>query len=254
MDKQSTLLQIVAEFVGIDPRQLGPDFPFTGSRFQGSLARTQLYAAIQRRLGVKCQAVYTARTYGELQAAVCGTGVGASSAVPGVQASGNGSLNQLLRYMMIEGSKISLSCGIDIEMVNHFPVVQDYWEDAFYTTAFTPTEIAYCLLQENPRMHFAARWCVKEALKKCDPVYLHKEMGHFEVAFEKEGTPFLRHYNNGTAERLPFAVSLSHTPEIAVAVVVRLTEPGRSGERSSPEWETPQSNPLAKSATKSKTI
>ena len=61
-----------------------------------------------------------------------------------------------------------LTCGIDIEMVDNLPVVPDYWEDKLFTTTFTTSEIAYCLLQANPPMHFAARWCAKEALKKCD--------------------------------------------------------------------------------------
>ena len=62
-----------------------------------------------------------------------------------------------------------LACGIDIERVDAMPVTDDYWEHEFYKESFSKDEIAYCLLQENPRMHFAARWCAKEALVKCDP-------------------------------------------------------------------------------------
>lgn len=231
MDRQSVLVQTVAEFIGTDPGHVGPDFPLAGPRFQGSLARTRLYAAIQQRLGVKCRAVYAARTYGELQAAVFGTPADASGTIPVGSASSNGA-SQLssksashlsMPQAMSEALNAHLSCGIDLEMVEHFPEVRDYWEDAFYATAFTPAEIAYCLMQEHPRMHFAARWCAKEALKKCDPAYAGEDMGHFEVAFDKHGAPFMQCDVNGTTERLPVVVSMSHTPSMAVAMVIRST-------------------------------
>jgi phosphopantetheine--protein transferase-like protein len=114
-----------------------------------------------------------------------------------------------------------LACGIDIEMVDNIPVVQDYWEEPFYTTTFTASEIAYCLLQNNPPMHFAARWCAKEALKKCDPAYSHVSMHQLEVALTPTGAPFLQAATHGTWKRLPVALSLSHTPHMAAAVVVK---------------------------------
>jgi phosphopantetheine--protein transferase-like protein len=221
MDRQSILRQTIAEFLGTESSQIGSDLPLTGSRFQGSLARTQLYAAIQQQLGVKCRAVYTARTYGELQAAVLGTTTDGSEVASNTSGVGNGR-GGFARHHTPTDALTALACGIDIEMVDHFPEAQDYWEDPFYKTAFTSAEIAYCLMQEHPRIHFAARWCAKEALKKCDPAYIHEDLGRIEVAFA-EGAPFLRQVVNGRAEPLPFAVSLSHTPALAAAVIVKST-------------------------------
>jgi phosphopantetheinyl transferase (holo-ACP synthase) len=112
-------------------------------------------------------------------------------------------------------------------MVENLPVVPDYWSAAFYSTTFTPAEIAYCLLQDQPLVHFAARWCAKEALKKCDPAYLQADLRTLEVQLSAGGAPYLCAVVDGQSTPLPFVVSLSHTAQAAVAVVVQvLTMPG----------------------------
>src|SRR5579883_84174 len=114
------------------------------------------------------------------------------------------------------------SCGIDMEMIEKFPSVPDYWEDPFYSACFTPAEIAYCLMQEVPALHFAARWCAKEALKKCDPELLSEEMRDLEVVSGDSQAPFFHHRVDGKSRRLPHSVSLSHTPLAAIAIVIRV--------------------------------
>ena len=218
MEQHDHLRQTVATFLGMESQQIHPALSFAGTRVQGSLARAKLYAALEQHLGVQCQAVFTARTYGELYAAVFETPIAAAEmALPG---SGHTGAEVPILY----GSPSlagGLTCGIDIEMVDNLPVVPDYWEDPFYTTTFTTSEIAYCLLQANPPMHFAARWCAKEALKKCDPAYSQVAMRQLEVALLPTGVPFLQSAAHGTWERLPVALSLSHTQHMAAAVVVK---------------------------------
>ena len=162
---------------------------------------------------VACQATYTARTYGKLHTAIYGTAQAVTAtpapAAPPVPEQHN-------------GATPSIVCGIDIEMVENLPVVLDYWSDAFYSATFTPTEIAYCLLQDKPLVHFAARWCVKEALKKCDAAYLQTDLRTLEVRLSGSGTPSLFAVVNGYSTPLPFAVSLTHTTQAAVAVVVKM--------------------------------
>jgi phosphopantetheine--protein transferase-like protein len=218
MEQHDLLRQTVATFLGMEPQQIDPALSFTRTRMQGSLARTKLYAALEQRLGVQCQAVFTARTYGELHNAIFGTSIEAAEmAFP--RSGHSGAKIPLLSDNPNLAS--SLTCGIDIEMVDNLPVVPDYWEDPFYTTTFTASEIAYCLLQANPPMHFAARWCAKEALKKCDPTYSQVAMRQLEVALLPTGIPFLQSAAHGTWEPLPVALSLSHTQHMAVAVVVK---------------------------------
>ena len=216
VDQRSALRHIVATFLDLDPDQVSPDLPLTGARIQGSLARTRLAAAIRRQLGVTGKAIYGAQTYDELQTAVCGAGE-VHRPRPTMD---HGQSRD--RFSSLElGITTLVSCGIDIEMVANLPIVQDYWEDSFYSTTFTASEIAYCLMQANPSMHFAARWCAKEALKKCDTAYQQIDFKHVEVVLTETGAPFLRYSGNGIAERLPVAVSLSHTPDVAVAMVVK---------------------------------
>ena len=116
----------------------------------------------------------------------------------------------------------TVRCGIDIELIDHLPRAADYWEDPFYQTCFTPAEIAYCLTQEVPAFHFAVRWCAKEALKKCDETLLAEELRNLEVVSEESGAPYLVHHAGGSTQRLPHAVSVSHTPHAAIAIVVHI--------------------------------
>jgi len=120
-----------------------------------------------------------------------------------------------------------IACGIDIKIVESLPVVADYWSDAFYRATFTPAEIAYCLLQDRPLVHLAARWCAKKALQKCEPAYLQADLRLLEVRLSASGAPYLCAVVDGHSTPLPFAVSLSHTTQTAVAVVVKIpTMPG----------------------------
>jgi len=218
MEQQDLLQRTVATFLGIEPQHIQPALPLSDTRLHGSLARARLYTALQHSLGIPCPAVFTARTYGELHAAVFGTPAVAPTTPPpqsGPRAAGGAERSE--QVGLAEG----LVCGIDIEMVENLPQVEDYWEDPFYTATFTASETAYCLLQANPPIHFAARWCAKEALKKCDPAYSHIAMNQLEVALTSTGAPVLQTATHGTWERLPVTVSLSHTTSMAAAVVIK---------------------------------
>jgi phosphopantetheine--protein transferase-like protein len=217
MDTAELLRTTVAEFLKTDPAQLQPGSPLAGRRLDSSLGRAALDAAIRRRLKLHCPAVYSAKTYGDLEAAILGK-ESPNGAVPAPKlASTNG--------VAVTPSALPLACGIDLEPVANFPAAGDYWEDEFYRSNFTATEIAYCLLQQRPPMHFAARWCAKEALKKCDSRFLQQPMSDLEVAFDEAGVPALNFLKGDTKQRLPFAVSLAHTSDLAIAVVVRQTPP-----------------------------
>ncbi len=218
MEQQDLLQHTVATFLGVEPQHIQPALSLTGTRLHDSLARTKLYIALQQNLGIQCPAVFTARTYGELHTAVFGTPAAAPETAPPPSrqsAAGDAVLSE--QVSLVGG----LGCGIDIEMVDNLPQAQDYWEDPFYIATFTASETAYCLLQASPPLHFAARWCAKEALKKCDPAYSHMAMNQLEVALTATGAPVLQSATHGTWERLPVTVSLSHTTSMAAAVVIK---------------------------------
>jgi phosphopantetheine--protein transferase-like protein len=221
MEKQETLRETVARFLQAEPAALTPDFPLTGPRMEGSVARYALDAAIRRAVGVKCRAVYTAKTYGALEAAVLGKegapdeedGTSSAAASAGVPATTTEA-----------GDGNAVSCGVDMELVDNLPEADDYWSHEFYQAHFTKAEIAYCLTKEHPRMHFAARWCAKEALKKCDALFLRLDMNRIEVSQNDDGSVALQYRRDDGVTELPHALSITHTPNAAVAAVVHVSD------------------------------
>lgn len=211
---------IVSELLEIAPDQLAAERALSGARLQGSLGRSILDAAMRRRLGVQSTACYTAKTYGELEAAVNGT------TLPAINSGTNGQTPKprLAAETSVLAGAAGAACGIDLELVKNLPETSDYWTHEFYTTHFTPAEIAYCLTQQVPAEYFAARWCAKEAIKKCESAFLNEQMRNIEVVSRTDAAPMLRHHANGSVIDLPHALSLSHTGDSAVAVVVRVTQ------------------------------
>jgi phosphopantetheine--protein transferase-like protein len=193
-----------------------------------SFDRAKLAAAVLRYFGRKPSEIVHARTIGELEA-ILFTGQEDQRASPppirvnGREPESNAQPSQPLPPSF--GAAMSpalpnMLCGIDLEPVASLPEALDYWEDDFYKTVFTPVEIAYCVAQEEPAMHFAARWCAKEALRKCDPRFATVDYTELELARTETGGLRLRHLGNGTATVLPHAVSVTHTPQMAASVVV----------------------------------
>ena len=215
------LRKTVAEFFEVDEGQVGPSFSLIGPRGASSITRAALDAAIRRRVGLRSRSVYSARTFGEIEAELApGASNGATEPPPEAARAPSPSTNA-------PAPAGAIACGVDMELVANLPAAADAWEDAFYRATFTGAEIAYCLAQPEPPLHFCARWCAKEALRKCDPAFLNVDLNRVEVGVESSGAPFLasRDGSAGPASRLPHALSLSHTTLAAVAVVVRADLP-----------------------------
>jgi phosphopantetheine--protein transferase-like protein len=224
MDIQTILRQTVAEFFQIAPEQVSGDLDFRG-RMSGSVARARLDAAIQQRLKIICPQVHTAQTYAELEAAVLGKPLAATAIAVPATSSGDPQRSASATAAVGPGAAMeNVACGIDLESPEQFPVEADYWESEFYRANFSRAEIAYCLVQADPSQHFAARWCAKESLKKCDAQYLSLEMNRIEVVLDESGRPalHLRSTEGHTSTRLPVAVSLTHLGSLAAAVVVKV--------------------------------
>ena len=225
------LVAIIGELCGADPAQVGPDFSLATGRLRSSLGRATLDAKIRRRLGVRIENLHTFKTVGELEAALGGgksAGTVSAPAIPAVPAAGSpapGPRPSLRLPAERLSAEEGLACGIDLEQVSALPEVKDYWEEPFYKTNFTAAEIAYCVSQARPRAHFAARWCAKEALKKCVPGCVPMDMNRIEVVRRDGGSPFLQVLTSAGASTPPVALSLTHTEEWALALVVRGGDP-----------------------------
>jgi holo-[acyl-carrier protein] synthase len=218
MDKHTNLRQIVATLCRVEPEAVGPDFS-VAPLVSGSLTVHRLEAAVREHLGVVPPRLHGLRTYAELEAAVLG-GAGQRTEPARVASKAVQDSPQHSKPQPQSEKGRGLACGLDVEPIANFPAAPDYWLDEFYANTFTGLEIAYCARQPDPRPHFAARWCAKEALKKCDPAYLAEQLLKIQVRHDEHGAPVLQRV--GTQQILPYAVSLTHSEDLAAAVVIRL--------------------------------
>lgn len=236
--ESSVLLAMVSDLTGVAPGQIGPDFALAAGRLRNSLGRANLDAKIRRRFGVRLENLHRLRTFGELEAAVIGNqpagSIPAASEAhppPGTKAAPAPILADVPFGAQTSSTtpvESGLACGVDIETIASLPDVKDYWEEAFYRNHFSAAEIAYCVSQANPRMHFAARWCAKEAFKKCRPEYMARDLNLVEVVQAASGRPWIQLIEAGGHAKPPVALSLSHDEHSAIAVVVSLPEPPRT--------------------------
>jgi phosphopantetheine--protein transferase-like protein len=236
------LKTIVAEMAKVDPEQVGPAFSLEIPAFSSSLKKAVLVASIRRNLGVDCMRATLARNFAELEEMVR-TGSGGAASLPASPTAGPLPQSSL-RILPADAESGGLSCGIDLEMVESLPEAADYRTHEFYLLNFTEAERAYCSAQENPRMHLAARWAAKEALRKCDPLLSAESFGGIEVIREETGRTFLQRRSADGVARLPHAVSLTHTAQMAAAIVVL---PPKSP--SYPPWALTAASVLAAGAT-----
>ncbi len=99
--------------------------------------------------------------------------------------------------------------------------------DHFLTRCFTPAERTYCAARHTPAMHFAARFCVKEALVKALGTGFRGTMAWTDISVESDplGKPRVR-LSGATADIAAargityWHISISHTRQHAIASVI----------------------------------
>ena len=224
MEAPEALRSIVSALSGLSPGEIHAGLALDQIKLRGSIKRARLDAELRKRFQRSFPNVYTAKTYAELETAVLGA---PSAPVPfpapsAPAATAKPSAPQATSSSGWPAGDAPLACGIDLEMVENLPAVLDYWEDAFYTTHFTPSEIAWCSLQPEPRLHFTVRWAAKEALKKCDSTFMLAETGNLELKPGENGEFHLVRLAATGREILPHAVLVSQTDAFAASVVTRL--------------------------------
>ena len=82
--------------------------------------------------------------------------------------------------------------GIDIQEISELPDTKDFWEDEFYKSKFTPEEIAYCVIKENPKQSFAGIYSCKEALIKSNN---NLNWQNINIFHNENGKPFFLNYD-----------------------------------------------------------
>ncbi len=237
MSPHDNLRERIASILDMSPDDVSAATPLNQSRLRSSAGRVILVSAVKACTG---KIIDTSRvsTFGELLAVVDGktvlpTEVESNPAAP------------FPEPFATDGSSGGMpAIGIDIEHVGAMPSTDDYWDDAFYRDQFSAEEIAYCVTLEEPRIHFAARWCAKEALKKAHADYMTLAFNEIQIVRGSQGKPSLQVRPNGTEtwRDIPASVSLSHTQDVAVAVValaMMMPQIGKT-ERSQPSKEQPE--------------
>jgi phosphopantetheinyl transferase (holo-ACP synthase) len=175
-----------------------------------SLGETRLRLAL-KRLGANLPAGLRPPTFGALDDLLRGVPATRPPVSPEMPISG--------RVAPFAGAFEQLRIGLDVQDVGSLPLCSDYWEDEFYRSIFGKSEIAYAVLQSNPRVHFAGFWCAKEALRKCDPGFAKVAPPDTIVAHDETGSPYIVWKGAGGEARLRHAISISHAANFAMAVV-----------------------------------
>jgi len=96
----------------------------------------------------------------------------------------------------------------------------------FLKRVFTEQELAYCFSKNDPYPSLAARFAVREAVRKLDAVFVEGISFHdTEVLSDSKGKPYLILHNAalhraGEAGISDWSISLSHNREQAIAVII----------------------------------
>lgn len=207
MKDKNKLKDIISECFAVDPKSITDDFLIPS----GSLTRARLYSRLKSEINYDSQIIFTVNTYNDLFKDF--------NNIYEIKKQDN-STEKLYEDYSSDNENI-IQCGIDIQHTHELPKVEDYWEDNFYNDHFTRREIAHCIMQNETILHFAARWAAKEALKKCDSFFINKSMKCLEIISENNKKPKLLYIENSLHIELTHSLSISHSKDIAVAVVVR---------------------------------
>jgi holo-[acyl-carrier protein] synthase len=134
-----------------------------------------------------------------------------------------------------------LAIGIDVVDVSRIEEVLSRRGARFVRRVFTAGEAAYCQSKARPAIHFAGRFAAKEAVLKAlgTGFGLGAELCEVEIVDGAGGPPAVRLHGRALARAAAIglasiAVSISHTPSVAVAQAVGVCE-GGTGSSPGPE-------------------
>ena len=105
------------------------------------------------------------------------------------------------------------SIGIDIEYIARFKKIKK--SDTFIKNNFTKQEQDYCFTKTQPATHMAAIYAAKEAVRKTI-AKSYAPLNEIEIVHTQTGKPSVRLHKKKYGD-----LSISHTKDIVVAVVIR---------------------------------
>jgi len=216
MTPDDQLRQLVATLLMVPAEEVGAETSL--SSLHTSFDRVKLGLGL-KRLGLSLTSESCPATFGGLQRALAGP-----SASVVIEKSNDAAQKVPAGPSANSGWRV----GIDIQEMSSLPSAADYWEHEFYQGVFSKAELAYAVVQSEPRRHLAGFWCAKEALRKCDSSFAKTELNLISVLHEETGRPYLTYATPTGHVQLPHAVSISHANELATAVVIAGVSPGET--------------------------
>jgi len=210
MENSSGVRTLVATMLLVSPEQVDAD---TSLRvIDNSLSGARLRLGL-KRLGIELGSPKVPATFGELERLL------SDSANPPTPVAAEEVESQSLPFPAISGTRI----GHDIQDTESMPDTPDFWNHEFYLGSFSHAELAYAVVQSDPKQNLAGFWAAKEALKKCDPAFVPVEFNQLTVAHNSDGSPYFCLKSRGGSVCLQHPVSISHARNTASAVVLAPT-------------------------------
>jgi phosphopantetheine--protein transferase-like protein len=114
-----------------------------------------------------------------------------------------------------------IGIGIDIENCDYFRRTRENYDK--FNKIFTDFEKEYCLNMEEPYIHFCGRFAAKEAaIKALSSLGISNiPLNIIEIRNTQQGVPQMQ-INDSKYQNLSIKMSISHTKEQAVAIVIML--------------------------------
>jgi phosphopantetheine--protein transferase-like protein len=199
---EEKIKEIVSLYIKVPATQIVANTTIDRSAVASSILLHRMYAALANE-GIVIENYWDVKNFGTLLQRV--NGVGNFSAI---------TTNNIVEYILPanENQSFSNAIGLDIEEIKSMPQVNDFREDEFYKMNFTSEEISYCILQSNSLSSFAGLFAAKEAIVKTDNNYLNQPFNNIHIG----------HLPGGKPVHTAFQISISHTNELAIAVVIPL--------------------------------
>jgi holo-[acyl-carrier protein] synthase len=125
---------------------------------------------------------------------------------------------------------VIVGVGLDITEIPRISAMLERWGERFTRKIFTEGERAYAMSRPEPAMHFAARFSAKEATLKALCVPPGLSWHEMEVVGGASRPPRLELHGRAAAAAAELGiarvhVSISHTADVAAAVVIAESGP-----------------------------
>jgi holo-[acyl-carrier protein] synthase len=104
--------------------------------------------------------------------------------------------------------------GIDIEQTQRFEKMLKKFDKKTLLRVFSQTELDCCFSKKHPHIHLCGKFCAKEAFFKATNLKI--PFSKIEILNDTNGAPYIYIDN----KQFSADISISHTDEYAVAVVI----------------------------------